>query len=478
MKEELLSVGIGLGTSTTQLVFSRLLIENMAGSYTVPRMAITKKEIRYKSQIYFTPLLNQTTIDFTKVRKIIEQEYERAHIRKEDIDTGAVIITGETARKENAREVVHALSGFAGDFVVATAGPDLESVISGKGAGTDIYSKEHHVTAVNVDIGGGTSNFSVFRDGDTIDTGCLDIGGRLIKVDKDTRKILYIAPKLQKIIDQERLPLEAGQTFTEEAVKPLLTILTEALEQGVGLRQDSRYYSMLITNKGLKETSDISCISFSGGVAAIIYRPEEYGDPFQFGDVGILLAEAIRGSRLFQELTVIESAETIRATVVGAGSHTTEISGSTITYTNTVFPIKNLPVLKLAPEEEAAERMCEAIRRKLSWFQVEGKYQQLAVAVEGERNPSFHRIQEYAGELLMGLEPLRQAGLQTIIVVGQDMAKVLGQTMRVMTGGTEKILCLDGIRLSDGDYIDIGRPAAEGSVLPVVVKTLVFQSKE
>ena len=182
MKEELLSVGIDLGTSTTQLIFSRLTVENMATSYTVPRMVITKKEIQYKSDIYFTPLLDQTRIDFGKVREIIEREYERAGIRKEEIDTGAVIITGETARKENAREVIHALSGFAGDFVVATAGPDLESVISGKGAGTDVYSKEHHLTAVNIDIGGGTSNLAVFQRGDTVDTGCLDVGGRLIRL--------------------------------------------------------------------------------------------------------------------------------------------------------------------------------------------------------------------------------------------------------------------------------------------------------
>ena len=49
--------------------------------------------------------------------------------------TGAVIITGETARKENANEVLEALSDLAGDFVVATAGPDLESILAARGAG-------------------------------------------------------------------------------------------------------------------------------------------------------------------------------------------------------------------------------------------------------------------------------------------------------------------------------------------------------
>ena len=252
MQEELLSVGIDLGTSTSQLIFSRLRIENMASSYTIPRMAITKKDVWYKSDIYFTPLENETTIDFAGVRKIVEQEYARAGVRKEEIDTGAVIITGETARKENAREVAETLSGFAGDFVVATAGPDLESVISGKGAGTDVYSKEHHVTAVNLDIGGGTTNLALFSQGDTMDTGCLDIGGRLIRLERDSHRITYIAPKLLRVIAAEQIGLAVGRVIEEGELKKLLSVMTEALEQSVGLRQDSRYYEMLITNHGLQ----------------------------------------------------------------------------------------------------------------------------------------------------------------------------------------------------------------------------------
>ena len=468
MKEELLSVGIDLGTSTTQLIFSRLTVENMATSYTVPRMVITKKEIQYKSDIYFTPLLDQTSIDFGKVREIVEREYEKAGVRKEEIDTGAVIITGETARKENASEVIHALSGFAGDFVVATAGPDLESVISGKGAGTDLYSKEHHLTAVNIDIGGGTSNLAVFKRGDTVDTGCLDIGGRLVKIDKDTGRITYIAPKIQKIIDAEGWELRIGTIASENLLKPLLIQMTEILEQSVGLRRDNPYYEMMITNQGIDLSGETACISFSGGVADAVYHPEKFREPFMFGDIGVLLGRAIRESKLFQDLQVIESAETIRATVVGAGSHTTDISGSTITYTKELFPVKNLPVLKLSEEESSPRAMGNAIRKKLEWFMVEGSIQQAAIAFTGENNPSFSRVQEYAKALLEGMEPLLRANLPLIVVVENDMAKVLGQTMYHLLEWKKEVICLEG------EYIDIGRPIAEGSVLPVVVKTLVF----
>ena len=85
--------------------------------------------------------------------------------RQADISTGAVIITGETARKENAKQVLAALSDFAGDFVVATAGPDLESILAARGAGIDEYSKEHHNRILHFDIGGGTSNLALYDSG-------------------------------------------------------------------------------------------------------------------------------------------------------------------------------------------------------------------------------------------------------------------------------------------------------------------------
>ncbi|MDY3919838.1 MAG: ethanolamine ammonia-lyase reactivating factor EutA [Candidatus Limivivens sp.] len=476
MKENLLSVGIDLGTSTTQLIFSKLTLENTASAYTIPRVTITEKEILYRSRIVFTPLLGENRIDFPKVREILEQEYERAGIRKDQVDTGAVIITGETAGKENAREVVNALSGFAGDFVVAAAGPDLESVISGKGAGTDVYSRKHRLTAVNMDIGGGTSNLAVFSRGDTREVSCLDIGGRLVRIDRESRRITYLAPKLQKLMEPEGWKLAVGMRADREKLRLLLRKMAEVLEQSVGLRSDCRGYETMITSQELRETGDIACISFSGGVADAIYHPEKFPDPFVFGDIGILLGEAIRESELFRRFRVIESQETIRATVVGAGSHTTKISGSTITYTQNRFPIKNLPVLKLTREEEKPGKLKAAIQKKMEWFRLEGEASLTALALEGEENPSFGRVRQYAGEILDGMRSMQNPGFPLVIVVEQDMGKVLGQTLSCLLDGEREVVCLDGIRLSEGEYIDIGKPAAGGQVLPVVVKTLVFHS--
>ena len=184
MADGLLSVGIDVGTTTTKLIVSRLAVENRASAFTVPGMVIRQRQVTYRSPVYFTPLLGQDRVDGDGIREIVAAEFDKAGIRREDVDSGAIIITGETSRKENARTVLHALSGFAGDFVVATAGPELESVLAARGAGAVEFSGDTGKKVLHMDIGGGTSNLAWIVDGKIVSTGCLNVCGRLIKYDQ------------------------------------------------------------------------------------------------------------------------------------------------------------------------------------------------------------------------------------------------------------------------------------------------------
>lgn len=467
MSETLLSVGIDIGTSTTQLVLSRLTIENQANPFSVPRVAITGREIVYRSAVHFTPLFDERTIDAERVRAIVAEEYRKAGIERDQVETGAVIITGETARKENAAQVLSVLSEFAGDFVVATAGPDLESILAARGAGADRLSEEKHGSVLNFDVGGGTANLALFDRGRLAATGCYDIGGRLIRYGD---RIDYVAPVLEG-----RFPgVERGAPPDRKALEGAAEDMAAVLAQAAGLTApDNRLEHYATAGAAGPRPFCPDYITFSGGVADCLWSPPE--DWRVYGDLGPLLGRAVREAFAPAGERLVRGAETIRATVVGAGSHSTELSGSTIFYREVSFPLKNLPILRLEPEEErlAPGELARVLREKLGWYADQGGQVQLALGLRGFHSPGYSQVAALAEGLAQGLGEWTAAGYFPVLVLEEDMAKALGQALAQRLPGP--ILCLDGVAAGQGDYIDVGTPVANGAVLPVVIKTLAFQ---
>ncbi len=445
MSEKLRSVGLDVGTTSTQLIVSELTVENRAGSFTVPEMEIAARKILYKSPVHFTPLRGAELVDAEKLRELVDAEYQCARITKREVDTGAVIITGETSRRENAGAVLAALSDYAGDFVVATAGPELESVLAAKGAGAVEFSAKSGRKVLHMDIGGGTSNLALIEDGEITATGCLNVGGRLLKIEADGR-LSYVSPVLEGLF-----PKKCGETVTRDEVLALAQQLVRALETAAGLRDDTALLEKLTT----AGTSPFRCagavLSFSGGVADCIDAQQPW---LAFGDMGPELGQTIRESRLCAGEYVLGT-ETIRATVIGAGCHSAQLSGSTVFCQNVRFPLKNLPVAVLNGSESAEE-----IRQKMAAFDT-----QPILAMAGIASASYEQVAQLA-------DRIAQVSPQRIyLALEADMAKALGQQLALRLGAAE-ILCIDRVRLGAHSFLDVGAPI--GPALPVVVKTLIL----
>ena len=477
MHEVILSVGIDIGTSTTQLIFSRLTIENRASSYTVPRIDIVDKEVIYRSKIYFTPLRSATEIDAEAVKRIVREEYQAAGMTPEMLRTGAVIITGETARKENANEVLEALSDLAGDFVVATAGPDLESVLSAQGGGhrRPVQGKSARPSPMWTSAAGPATSPSMRRACCGGPAASTSAGG---SSRWKTAASATFFPKIQALAAANGISLAVGDRAYPEQLYGVCRLMAAQLAQALRLAGADSHHAGLYTNNGkpLPEQPAIRAVTYSGGVADCIYQEME-GDVFRFGDIGVLLGKAIRADPDLSRVERFTSIETIRATVVGAGTHTTEVSGSTIHYEQGTLPLKNVPILKVSEEDEASlETLKASILNQMPLYMPEGKAEQLAIAFTGEKRTSFADIQALAAAIIESTKEVISSRYPLVVVVENDIGKVLGNALNVLLKREKDVICIDGIRTLSGDYIDIGEPIAGGQVLPVVIKTLIFNS--
>lgn len=472
--ESILSVGIDIGTSTTSMVVSRLAIANTASCFTAPRVAITGSEIVYRGEIYSTPQASGNRIDIDAVASLLQDEYKRAGITPADVQTGAVIITGESSRKENASLVTERMSNLAGEFVVASAGPDLESIIAAKGAGAADWSRENACTVANLDVGGGTTNIAVFNCGDLIAKTCWDIGGRLIRVDQ-TGRITYISPRLAPVLADTGVTLAVGDRADAATIRRVTDRMAAVLAEVLGFAPRTRVADDTKSVEGseLDLAKRIDCVSFSGGVSDCVYHPTE--DWFKFGDIGPILAASIREGLVSRTARLIESRETIRATVVGAGSYTTTVSGSTIDYSaDDLFPMKNLPAFFPSEQAEASAVAGdgEALKREAAWYLEESAADNLIFCFRREAHPSYVEVCNMADALVAASGAIPE-GAPLLVLLEQDYAKVLGQAIRRRMS-SRSVICIDSIHAIEGDYLDLGRPLMDGLAIPVVVKTLIF----
>lgn len=473
---EVLSVGIDIGSSTSHLVFSKLTLKRETSFFNMSnRFFLVNRELIYKGNIILTPLIDRNTIDIEAIIKFCEDEYKKAGITPEMVDTGAVIVTGETAKKQNAAEIVRRLSSESGKFVSASAGPNFESLLGAMGSGIVDLSRKKQNTILNIDVGGGTSNLAISSKGVVHSTSCINIGGRLLGIDEDL-KIWRIDEPSEIVMEDLNINYRIGDIISEDDVRTIAREYAKALLEVMRGPATSKIAKTLMMTEDLDFSIQIDEISFSGGIAEIIYDKDLNRDKSKtanrYNDIGFYLAEEINNLVNEFKLPLMEPENKIRATVIGAGAFSLSISGSTCYYDENIkLPIDNIPVVPVNVNLRK-ENLKDKVELALNNFGMKESEDLFALYFKDLINR--HDLPILAKEIEKAL-PNSVANKKLILIILRfDGGKMLGITIKRETSIKSNLFCLDELELEAGDWIDIGSPLRSGEAFPVTIKSLVF----
>ena len=471
----LVSVGIDIGSSGTQIIFSRINLRR-AGEDLSSRYVVVSRETLYQSPVALTPYQDERSIDQEKLGKIIDEAYNAANFQPSDIDTGAVILTGEALRRENAKTISAILAAQGGEFVCATAGHHMESTLAAYGSGAARASSDAGTRILNIDIGGGTTKLALIEKGQVLATAALHVGGRLQVVDEHSL-ITRLDPAGRSHALDAGYQWDIGQSVSRQSMEQVAESMVEALFTSILQRPlTSKSRSLFLTDP-IIDLHAIDGVMFSGGVAEYIYEREDR----DFGDMGKLLGTAIRRKIDLHQLPwpLLTAGECIRATALGASEYTVQLSGNTIFISNAgeLLPRKNLQVLH--PHFEFADRvasdaLAQAIEHHFTAFDLVEGDQDVALALQWSGQPSYDRLFALATGIVKALPKTIETGRPLYLVFDRDIAKTLGNILKSELNITNEILVIDGILLRDFDYIDLGRIRMPSLTVPVTVKSLVF----
>ncbi|MGG1678077.1 ethanolamine ammonia-lyase reactivating factor EutA [Neobacillus sp. NRS-1170] len=463
------SVGIDIGTSTTKLMMSELTFGRVSSQFALPHFDIIERKVTFVSEIISTPLIDEEEIDLTQLVAWLEKEYLQAGLTISDIQSGAVIITGETAIKKNADALIHYLAERAGDFVVAIAGASLEAVLAGRGSGAHEHSYKTKGIVANIDIGGGTANVVLFQQGKVLETITFHVGGRLIEINP-TGEVLAVSPSIRPWLISKKFQIEKGMRLTQKILSEISTALVIDMLDCLAGKKSIHLLNSLVHSSSCETLPRIDEVMVSGGVGNLILAgpPTTMEEAAQYNDIGPMLANSINQKIIDYHFQVIKPLQTSRATVVGAGMQTTKISGATISIQANRLPLRNIPVIKITLSVE------EIKRNFLLGKEMFGRNERLpfAIGLSGTEYLTYEKMKDLSsviGTLYNRFFPRSEI---LVVVCENDMAKALGQALQLQFA--LDVICIDQINIEHGDYIDIGEPLTD-TIVPVVVKTLAFR---
>ncbi len=467
---ELTTVGIDIGSSTSHLLFAKVLLQRHSVGLS-SRFVVVDRQVLWRSPIMMTPFVADGTIDAHRLGHFIERCYRDAGFTRAEIDSGAVILTGEAIKRKNARAIDDLFADEAGKFVCATAGHILECRLAAHGSGAVRLARERDQCLLHVDIGGGTTKLALIDRGRVLASAAFAVGGRLLAQDSDgawTRvdeSALLVAEELGLATDPATL---ARPEVRDQVARRLATVAADHI---LGAPLDPLGAQLQLTD-ALRRTVEPAALTFSGGVSEYIFGRETA----EYGDIALLLSRALAaelGART--KLPLIDAGQRIRATVIGASQFTIQVSGKTIYLSDPdVLPVHGIPVVHVShAAEHHADRLGDTIRRGLTDLDL-GPADRFAVAFSWHGDPDYHRLAAAGRAIVSACAPDGARTEPLFLMIDGDVGRTLGRLLHEELGLAGPLVSIDGVQLQDLDYVDVGAMISPPGVVPVVIKSLLF----
>jgi ethanolamine utilization protein EutA len=468
-----LSVGVDIGSSTSHLMFSRITLERLDS-----RHVVSAREVLYQSEILLTPYCGADEIDAEALGSFIDRQYQKADVAPEEIDTGALILTGVAVRRRNARSIGELFARHAGRMVAVSAGDSLETIMAAHGSGAAARSIRDNAVVMNVDVGGGTSKIAICAEGRVIDLTALDVGARLVCLDP-TGRIGRIEEAGRRFAAEIGLVLDIGAPLPADGARALASRMADRLFEAMDGGSPTAGGRGLLRLDPLARRGEVAEVTFSGGVAEYIHGREAESH----GDLGMLLAQEIRARVGSWGPKLACAGEGIRATVIGASQYTMQVSGSTI-YVSPLdaLPLRNLPVVApdfaLDSEEISTPAVAGAITAMLKRLDLDTAGAPVAVFVRWRGSATFRRLDAFCRGVADGLASILADGHPLVLAGDGDVGGLMGIHMRNEMQIDNAIVSVDGLELKEFDYVDIGAMLPGSGAVPVVIKSLIFPADQ
>ncbi|MGH7845379.1 MAG: ethanolamine ammonia-lyase reactivating factor EutA, partial [Candidatus Binatia bacterium] len=409
------------------------------------------------------------------LRRLVDLAYREAGLTPEDVDTGAIILTGEAIRRDNARAIADLFAAQRGNFVCASAGHNFEALLAAHGSGAVALSAERECRVLNLDIGGGTTKLAIAERGRVLSTAAFHIGGRLLATD-GAGVITILEPGGQALARQAGFEWQVGERVATEHLDRLADHMARAVLSLAQEEKSVRELEQLWLTPPPSGVKSYDAVVFSGGVGEYVYGKESR----LFGDLGAPLGKALRRHISNGALAwpLAHARECIRATVMGAAQHTIQVSGNTIyRSSDDLLPRKNLQVLRPVvdlSQDIDTPALAQSILGHFKGFDLEEGEADVALVFRWGGPPAAIRIAAFCRGLMEGLPGTLESGRPIYLVFDHDLAGLVGTILKEEFGLKNDILAIDGVILRDFDFIDLGKVLEPSGTVPVTIKSLVF----